>query len=119
MQNILANAEISAAIYSTSQSAAGDVFGIQLSGKAVMLPDSEVEKAFQIYYARSPKAAVMKDNKPEKYKGSKVAWKFVKVYLQLLVNLHGLPVREFPVIGDYLRSFLQVLQLLAKKPVSY
>ena len=79
MQNILVNGEISVAIYSTNQSAAGDVFGVQFSGKAVMLPDSEVEKAFQIYYARSPKAAVMKDNKPEKYKGSKVAWKFVKI----------------------------------------
>lgn len=79
MQNILVNGEISVAIYSTNQSAAGDVFGVQFSGKAVMLPDSEVEKAFQIYYTRSPNVAVMKDNTAEKYKGPKALWKFVKI----------------------------------------
>ncbi len=70
---------VSLAIYSTQQDPAKDVFGIQMRGHAILVDDADVEDVFKIYYARSPAGAVMQDNLPEKYKGARAEWKFVKI----------------------------------------
>ncbi len=79
MGNISYRNSISLAIYSTNQNPAQDVYGIQMKGKAILVDDKEVENVFKIYYTRSPAGAVMQDNHPHKYQGSKAEWKFVKI----------------------------------------
>jgi len=79
MQNISRNKSVSLAIFSTQQDPLGDVFGIQMKGEARILPDTDVDSAFKIYYTRSPLDVVMKKDSAQNYKGAEAVWKFVHI----------------------------------------
>ena len=78
MKNINENPNIAVSIYNTNQDTHGDVFGIQLEGKASILADGEVSFAHSLYYER-----VYPDGKhnknPEENMGDKAEWRFVKI----------------------------------------
>ena len=84
MQNIGNNQNVSVAIYSTDQKPGGDVFGIQLSGKAIKLSDEEIVSACEIYYGRKGAADAVGEEKPDpkQHMGDNAVWKFVKVIPQ-------------------------------------
>ena len=80
MKNIKQNENISLAIYSTKFNSDDDVYGIQLKGKAKILPDEEIENAYNHYYRRKyTKTNKDLDTSPKDYKGPSATWKFVKI----------------------------------------
>ena len=78
MQNIKKNPNIAVSIYNTNQDTHGDVFGIQLEGKASILTDDEVVLAHKIYYRRAYPDG-KHNKKPEENMGDKAKWRFVKI----------------------------------------
>lgn len=92
MRNIQTNGSISAAIYSTEQSPDGDIIGLQLSGKAVLVPDHEVERAYGIYFARRFPTAGKSDKPPAVHMGKGAEWKFVRI---IPVELYYFDTRHF------------------------
>lgn len=47
--------------------------------KATIVPDHEVDKAFDIYYQRSPRDPKRDGIETSKYKGEGSEWKFIKL----------------------------------------
>jgi len=66
-------------IFSTNFTPDGDVWGVYIEGKAVIVPDNEVEEAYKVYFKRRFPEKGQSENPPEFHKGDKAAWKFVKV----------------------------------------
>ena len=80
MQNIMKNRQVSVAIYSTKFGVDDDVFGIQMVGKARVLPDSEVGRAYEIYHKRKfPEANILKKQLHKTMLILLKKWKFVKI----------------------------------------
>lgn len=80
MQFIGGGAPVAVAIYATDQPPGADVRGIQLSGWAAPLADSEVPAACKIYYGRAGAAeAVGGEPDATVHMGDAATWKFVKV----------------------------------------
>ncbi len=78
IQNIKENPNIAVSIYSTNQDTHGEIFGMQLDGKANILDDEEVVLAHHIYYGRVYPDG-KHNKKPEENMGIKAEWKFVKI----------------------------------------
>ena len=81
MKNIEKDKSVSIAIYRTNYGYTDDKIGIQLQGDAVILSDTDVDEAYDIYYGR--KYPDIRKNKRGKevddYKGKNAEWKFVKI----------------------------------------
>ncbi len=73
------NPNVSIAIYSTEQNLLKRVHGVQMKAKAAIVTDDEVDKAFDIYYKRSPRDPKSDGIETSKYKGENSEWKFIKL----------------------------------------
>lgn len=78
MQNIKRHDEVALAIFSTGQSPHKDVVGLQIRGRAIILPDNQVHAAHEIYYARSPEVPGIPQYL-DAYLGEAAPWKIGKV----------------------------------------
>lgn len=79
MQNIKKDGQVTVAIYSTKFGVDDDVFGIQMVGKATVLPDADVERAYDVYYGRKfPKTRKHPERTPQDHMAN-AKWKFVKI----------------------------------------
>ena len=79
MKNIKKDGQVSIAIYSTKFGVDDDVFGIQMVGRAMILPDNEVERAYDCYYGRKfPKTRKPSERTPKDHMGN-AKWKFVRI----------------------------------------
>lgn len=81
MRYIGDGAPVAVAVYATDQPPGGDVRGIQLSGWAAPLADSEVPEACKIYYGRAGAAEALGGEEPDasSHMGDAATWKFVKI----------------------------------------
>ena len=93
MQNIEKDGQVSVAIYSTKFGVDDDVFGIQIVGKAKVLPKNEVERAYEIYHKRKfPEANLLKQQLHKTMLKLMEKWKFVKI---APVEIHYFDTRFF------------------------
>ena len=92
MQNIVRNEGVSLAIFSTEQNPMNNVRGIQMRGDAKILPDTDVDDAYKIYYTRCPRDVVMERDVAENYKGMIATWKFVRI---TPIEIHYFDTRYF------------------------
>jgi len=80
MQNIMKDGQVSVAIYSTKFGVDDDVFGIQMVGKAMVLPNNEIERAYEIYRERKfPGVNLVKKQLHKTALTLLKKWKFVKI----------------------------------------
>ena len=80
MKNMAENAEVSLAIYSTTQDTQGDVLGIQLSARACILTGKEdVKRAYDVYYGRKYPATRKNPEKDEDPYINNPEWQFIEV----------------------------------------
>ncbi|MFI5412901.1 MAG: hypothetical protein ACHQX1_03345, partial [Candidatus Micrarchaeales archaeon] len=79
MNNTKKNSKSVLTIFSTNFSPDDDVFGVYVEGNAVIVPDDQVESAYNAYFKRRfPKTG--KGDKPfTENQGEKAAGKFVKI----------------------------------------
>ncbi|MBI4085087.1 MAG: pyridoxamine 5'-phosphate oxidase family protein [Candidatus Liptonbacteria bacterium] len=78
-QNILANPNVSVAIFKTERFPSGDVIGLQLKGQAKHLTEiSEIQKAAKYYFGRSPGNEEFRQKTSESG-GSGALWQFFKI----------------------------------------
>jgi len=79
MRNTRKDGRCALTIFSTNFSPDGDVWGVYIEGKAVIVPDREVENAYKVYFKRRFPKTGKDEDPPLAYKGGTAAWKFVKI----------------------------------------
>lgn len=78
-KNILANPNVSAAIFKTERFSGGDVLGLQLKGNAKHLKDQEeINRAASYYFGRSLSNDEFRGETSEK-RGSAAVWQFFQI----------------------------------------
>ena len=78
-QNILANPDVSAAIFKTERFPGGDVLGIQLRGIAHhLMQPSDIAEAAKYYFGRSPSNDEFREETSEKG-GADASWQFFRI----------------------------------------
>lgn len=79
MQNLAKNRDLSVAIFSTAQNPGKDVFGVQLKGQGIIVPDSEVEAAYKVLYKRRFPKTGRSSKDPKEHMGPTAVWKLVRI----------------------------------------
>jgi len=80
MKNIEEDDQVALAIYSTEQEPNGDVWGIQIKGRAVFVKESETDLAHKTYFEETPyRRPVPPAHEPKAYVKSDAEWRMMKV----------------------------------------
>lgn len=104
MKNIVKNSHISVAIFSTKFAVGDPVFGIQMTANAKLIPDEDVETAYDCYYGRKyPQTRKHPERTIESHMGTNAKWKFVKIKP---IEMHYVDTRHF---GEERQSVPKVL----------